>query len=431
MNQSKVLRMLCKGVVEECASKYGFDAEEALMSLEIVNVRENKGNKKSKKEVGIPMPFTGEKKEDCCHALRMNHGLYTQCTNKAVELCSSCEKEMTKNSGALPYGRIEERIAAGGEFKDPKGRKAQNYMKVLTKLKITRETVEAYANENGIVLPESVFAAEEKMTNVKSDDGKRGRPKKPAKVVISDESEDLFAGLVENSIASYEDLDTTAAEETAKAEKKASLEAEKLAKAEKKAAEEAARAEKKAALEAEKLAKAEKLEAEKKEKADKLEAEKLAKADKLEAEKLAKAEKKAAEEAARAEKKAAEEAAKAEKKAALEAEKLAKAEKKAAEEAAKAEKKAALEAKKAEKSEKKTKKPEKKTVEKKAEVSDSESDDEEDEVTVTKFEFGGKKYLKSSTNVLYDAETQDEIGVWNEAKQEIEFAELEEEEEEE
>jgi len=33
--------------------------------------------------------------------------------------------------------------------------------------------------------------------------------------------------------------------------------------------------------------------------------------------------------------------------------------------------------------------------------------------------------------VLYDASSQDEIGVWNETKQEIEFAELEEEEEEE
>ena len=375
MNQSKVLMMLCKGVVMECASKYGFDGEEALHSLEIVNVSVKNKNKKEKKEVGIPMPFSGEIKEDCCNGVRMNHGLFTQCTNKAEELCSSCEKEMTKNSGALPYGRIEERIAGGAEFKDPKGRKAQNYMKVLAKLKITREAAEAYANENGIVLPESVFAEEEKVINVKTDDGKRGRPKKPVKVVISDESEDLFAGLVQNSIASSEDLDTTAAKEAVKAEKKA--------------AEEAARAEKKAALEAEKLAKAEKLEAEKTEKAEK-----------LEAEKLAKAEKKAAEETARAEKKA-------------------------AEEAAKAEKKAALEAKKSEKPKKTSK------ADAKPEVGVAGGAEDEDEVTVTKFEFGGKKYLKSSTNVLYDAETQDEIGVWNEAKQEIEFAELEEEEEEE
>jgi hypothetical protein len=38
-------------------------------------------------------------------------------------------------------------------------------------------------------------------------------------------------------------------------------------------------------------------------------------------------------------------------------------------------------------------------------------------------------YLKSkNTNVLYDAETQETIGVWNEAKQEIEKCEEEEEE---
>ena len=81
---------------------------------------------------------------------------------------------------------------------------------------------------------------------------------------------------------------------------------------------------------------------------------------------------------------------------------------------------------KAAKSNKKTPK-----LEKKVEVEDTEDETEEEEVQVTKFEFGGKKYLRSSKNVLYDAETQDEIGVWNEAKQEIEFAELEEEEEEE
>jgi len=86
MNQSKVLMMLCKGVVMECASKYGFDGEEALHSLEIVNVSVKNKNKKEKKEVGIPMPFSGEIKEDCCNGVRMNHGLFTQCTNKAEEL---------------------------------------------------------------------------------------------------------------------------------------------------------------------------------------------------------------------------------------------------------------------------------------------------------------------------------------------------------
>jgi hypothetical protein len=52
------------------------------------------------------------------------------------------------------------------------------------------------------------------------------------------------------------------------------------------------------------------------------------------------------------------------------------------------------------------------------------------EVKVKKFEVNGKKYLKSSENIVYDAETQDVIGKWNEEKKEIIFEELEEEDEE-
>ena len=59
--------------------------------------------------------------------------------------------------------------------------------------------------------------------------------------------------------------------------------------------------------------------------------------------------------------------------------------------------------------------------------------EEEDKVEVKKFEFKGIKYLRSTTNILYDATTQDAIGHWNEDKQEVEELEeeLEEEEEEE
>jgi hypothetical protein len=57
--------------------------------------------------------------------------------------------------------------------------------------------------------------------------------------------------------------------------------------------------------------------------------------------------------------------------------------------------------------------------------------EEKKEVKVKKFEVNGKKYLKSSENILYDAETQDVIGKWNEEKNEIIFEELEEEDEDE
>ena len=50
-------------------------------------------------------------------------------------------------------------------------------------------------------------------------------------------------------------------------------------------------------------------------------------------------------------------------------------------------------------------------------------------VKVRRFEYKGKMYLRTNENVVYDVETQDEIGVFNEERGEIEYSELEEEEE--
>jgi len=75
-------------------------------------------------------------------------------------------------------------------------------------------------------------------------------------------------------------------------------------------------------------------------------------------------------------------------------------------------------------------------VEKKTEIAvlkqvvpKSEEEEEEEEVSVSKVEIKGKTYLKSKNNILYDVKTQDQIGMWNEAKQEIDYSELEEEDE--
>ena len=62
-----------------------------------------------------------------------------------------------------------------------------------------------------------------------------------------------------------------------------------------------------------------------------------------------------------------------------------------------------------------------------------EGEELEVQIEVKKFNYkDGKKYLKSSEGIVYDFETQDPIGKWNEDKQEIIFdAENEEEQEEE
>jgi hypothetical protein len=58
-------------------------------------------------------------------------------------------------------------------------------------------------------------------------------------------------------------------------------------------------------------------------------------------------------------------------------------------------------------------------------------EEEEEEITVKKFEHKGVTYLRSSDNVMYDMNTEDAIGKWNEVTKSIDAYELEPEEEEE
>ena len=167
----------------------------------------------------------------------------------------------------------------------------------------------------------------------------------------------------------------------------------------------------KASKEAEKAAKAQEKEAEKATKAQEKEAEKLKKEAEKEAEKL----KKEQEKALKAAEKLAKETEKATKAAEKEAEKLAK-------EAAKATKEAEKVAKEAAKASKASKETEKKSAK-------SDGNDEPD--VVKKFEFEGKKYLKSKkTGIIYNME-QDVIGKWNDVTNKIDFSSTDEEEEEE
>jgi hypothetical protein len=394
VKSESMMRMMCMGVVTALASRYGFDANEALECLPIERERKEKKEKKEK-EVDFPFPLKCIN-ESMCKSVRMNRGLYTQCKNSAVknDLCKGCGKEEEKH-GSLTYGRIEERMKAGNDYRDSKGRKPIAYGVVLKRLNITREEAEAKGLEVGIVLsdsdfeiPEKVSGSKKKMGGGSGDENKRGRPKKNIKIIESEsENEDLFAGLVQQSLNESVDSDSSDESESVNTEKSVKKEAKALEKAAKEEAKALEKAEKKKALE--------------------------------EAKALEKAEKKKALEEAKALEKA-------EKKKALED---AKALEKAAKKDAKALEKAAKEEKPAKKE------TNKKKVESLASLINGEEEEEEEEeekeVSVKKFEFGGKVYLKTESNVLYDSETQEEIGVWNEAKQEIEFSELEEEEEEE
>jgi len=375
---SSVSRMSVKKAIEECGKKFGFDVEEALRMLN----QEKKEKKEKVEKSKYPLPFNGEKRENCCNGIVKNHGLYTQCEKKVKEneYCKGCESQ--------PYGNITDRLSVDlYDYKDPKGKIPKRYTEVLKKLKLSKEIIEEESKRLNITInpihfeevAENVKRGRPKSEKkVKEPTGKKGRPKKEKKVVEvnNNEEEDLFATLIANANAqplkkvepnSVEEVVTAITEEEVEEEVEESKEVA-LPKTDKKAKKVK---EVDPAKEAEKLKKAE---------------EKAAK----EAEKLKKAEEKAAKEA--------EKLKKAEEKAAKEAEKLKKAEEKAAKEGAKESKK-------------------------------NSKDEEEQADVVKKIEFEGKPYYKSNkSGVIYNMD-QEVVGKWNTESNKIDFEEEEEEEE--
>jgi len=379
--------------VKALADKYNFKANEAiemlgLSDIEVARKTGGPGGKAKTTKAKEPkrdapkcvLPFCGTCVPDWCHGVRLNHNLYTQCTmgkEGTTDFCKTCNKQAAANATGKPtYGTIEDRIAAGADYKDPKGKKPVNYGNVMKKLDITREAAEVEAKRWGLVIPEDQFEEVKRKqgrpkTKVATSDTesegepkapkKRGRPKK-VKTVVEDANagDDLIAGLV-----------AAAKAEPAKAEP---------AKAEPAKAEEAAKTEE-AAKPIKKAGRPKVTRTPEEEAAHKA--------------KLAENRKKKA--AAKKEQEAAE--------AKLAAEAKAASEKAAAEAKAKAEAEMTIES----------------LEEDEDEAEDVESDEDES-ATVEEFEFEGKTYYKEQggKNRLFDAETEEPIGKFNEETQKIE-----------
>ena len=444
---SEVDRLLMSAVedsvrkaVLKCAEQYNFDGEEALRMLCLSNISVSRNTKeavsskpkpkaKSPKVAKVvvskslfPLPYNGELNDWCCHALRPNGGLYTQCTisRKGDALyCKSCESKCV--SGVPEYGTIEQRMAVSAfEFVDPKGRKPIAYAKVMKKYKVSQEQVLEEAGKLNISIDLNHFL------DVTGGQGQgQGRPKKVKKsVIIEGTEDDVFAALVADVNCSEmpdevnEDVSALilAAEQAEEDDKKAKKEAEEEAKKAKKEAEEEAKKAKKEAEEEAKRLKEEQRIKEKEEKEAKKAAEEEAKKAKKEAEEEAKKAKKAAEEEAKRLKEEQRIKEKEEKEA-----------KKAAEEEAKKAKKEAEEEAKKLKEEQRLKEKQEKEAKKTDKVKPEEDEDEEPDV-VKKIEVDGKKYLKSKkTGIVYDYTDyvkngeQTVVGKWNENKNKIDF----------
>jgi hypothetical protein len=200
MNMEELMLCVVRGVVKGCGERYGFDVEEALKEVKI-----------SVEKGCSPMPFVGVLLEGCCHGVRQNYGLLTQCEKKSEKkYCVSCERQAEKNASGKPdHGSIEDRMEAyecGKEYRSPKGKSPIAYAKVMEKLGLKREDVEAEAKRKNVVLRESDFEVAEKKrgrpkkTETSESKGPRGRPKKTKKVEVA-KTEDLFASLISEAKA--------------------------------------------------------------------------------------------------------------------------------------------------------------------------------------------------------------------------------------
>jgi hypothetical protein len=404
---SSVLNMLtniARDVVQSCAARHGFDAEEEMrfLGLDVGLVVELKKGKKvvvekkvsstTSEEEGVvgvvgvvgveksfrgtfPLPYNGGQVVSCCSGLKENHGLMTQCQNGRKgddKLCKTCDNQASKNENGLPtYGTIEMRNACGiFEYVAPNGKSPVAYSKVMKKLNLSMVQVVDEAAKRNMVMDDGHFvevdskrgrpskSTTENATSTSDDEKKssvkgKGRPRSVKKVVESVEpSEDLFAVLLATS------------KEVVKPANKVSK--------------------KKAAVE------------------------------EVAVEKVAEVAEVAVEEVKVAE--VAEVKVAVEKVAEVKETKVKKAV-------------AKIESKKAEPVPVPVpvQVPE---VKEAVEETDDEEEDDEDSDSVTRFEYKGVKYLKSSnTGVIYNMD-EDVVGKWNEKTKEIDFHDVEEEEEE-
>lgn len=323
------MAMKIEKVVESLAKMYGFDKEEAMMSL------------KPKKQMEKPrtlIPFV-RCVEGWCDGIKQNHNLFTQCTNKPTKdstLCRNCQKETEKYNGKPKCGLASEREAEGEMWRDPKGRSPMHYGNVFAKYptlvkEAVMEEMERIYNisvDDEFFMKKSNRGRPKKMTTeVESSDDEekpvkkgRGRPRKSTKMVTEMEGGDLIDTLVAQAKTDEPKEDEP---KEVKKTKKTKLSDEEKA------------------------------------------------------------------------------AAKAAKEAAKEAAKQKKAEEKAAAKAAK----------------------QKKTSPKKTE--ELQTEEPEEEVQVIAFEWNEKKYLRDAEDIVYDHESQEPVGKWNEKEQTVEMCEFE------
>tara|TARA_R110002074_G_scaffold374087_1_gene550413 strand:- start:106 stop:714 length:609 start_codon:yes stop_codon:yes gene_type:complete len=170
VSMSRSIEKLVLEIVKSLSSKYGFSVEEGMKHFSME--RELLYKRDMPLEGKVIMPWCGKICSEKCKAVRLNHGLYTQCMNEIKDkgLCKTCMSQSLKtNNGEPPYGLIKDRLLMGSEYVDPKGKRPLKYGNVMIKLDIKREDAEIEAARQGVKIAEEDYIVEK---------GTRGRPKK-------------------------------------------------------------------------------------------------------------------------------------------------------------------------------------------------------------------------------------------------------------
>jgi len=223
-----ILKYISREIVNTLSKKYKFDIDDAISYLSINTERSEdvKDEVKRATKTNIPLPFCGVINKTCCQGIRLNYGLYTQCTNtpsvynKRFPVCATCNKQIEKNSNEEPnYGYINDRVEKGDKFRDPKGKAPINYANIMEKMKISRQEAESAAAKLGLTIPNEQFiikkatrgrpkkdttaddTASEASSVEPKEQKKRGRPKKNKEIVdVDDIGSKLLDQLSEDNI---------------------------------------------------------------------------------------------------------------------------------------------------------------------------------------------------------------------------------------
>ena len=389
-------------VTTELSKIYGFPLDDALKRLDLDHLQPNekKHVKSEKKGPTILLPYCGVTCEAWCKAVKFNSGLMTQCTKtpeNQEEYCKMCAKTMDATTGKPKFGSMHDRDKEG--WTDPSGKSPLRYVTVMPKIKldgvpVTEEQVKEEVIKMGWTMPDKEWMKEDA-------DKQRGRPKKSKPMTSSGSvGDDLIANLVlQANLQEEETVSESDQEETPKKVNKNVPEKKEADKKEKEAKKEADKKEKEAKKEADKKEK----EAKKKALEKPLEEGELSEEETKKKEKEAKkkeAKKKSLDKPLEEGELSVEETKK----------KADKKETKKGKMTGEKEKEKALQ-EATQIAESVAKKKADQLLEKKLEEGEL-SEEEEEEVSVTKFTFEGKDYLRDDKNVVYDYNSQEEIGVW-------------------